>query len=224
MYELFCQIVTNVHVRVLFPDYATLWKYPTESHRFRDQSSIDKGRRGESRCRVLGSHLQDLRSACLVLLRSRGVVLVAGTFVAVFTRDSSSSSTPSARLPLVLSSLSTGPSVIIRPETEQDFPCHSSTSDYLSGIDFTIRLSARMSPLFYNIYINHTNIYFPRYIKHSKPLRNDRQHSCSIAVNSTRASETSCRRLFSSACLVYLCKLRDIIADGLSRLFKETVL
>lgn len=67
---------------------------------------------------VLGSHLQDLRSACLVLLRSRGVVLVAGVFVAVITRDSNSSSTPSAKLPLVLSSLSTGPSGIIRPETK----------------------------------------------------------------------------------------------------------
>lgn len=66
---------------------------------------------------VLGSHLQDLRSACLVLLRSRGVVLVVGVFVAVFTKDSNSSSTPSAKLPLVLSSLSTGPSGIIRPKT-----------------------------------------------------------------------------------------------------------
>lgn len=109
-----------------------------ESHRFRDQSSIDKGRREESRCRVLGSHLQDLRSACLVLLRSRGVVLVAGAFVAVFTRDSSSSSTPSARLPLVLSSLSTGPSVIIRPATERDF-------SLCLSIDKTLYLSA---PLF----------------------------------------------------------------------------
>lgn len=64
----------------------------------------------EGKCRVRGSHLQDLRSACLVLLRSLGVVLVAGVFVAVFTNDSSNSSSPSVRFPLVFSSRSNGPS------------------------------------------------------------------------------------------------------------------
>ena len=75
------------------------------------------------RCRVQGFHLQDLRSACRVRLRSRGVVRVAGVFVAVFTRDSSSSSSPSVRLPFVCSFASSGPSAVrpaIREKNEKN--------------------------------------------------------------------------------------------------------
>lgn len=67
------------------------------------------------RCRVQGFHLQDLRSACRVRLRSLGAVLVGGLSVAVFTRDSKKSSSTSVRVPLVWSSRRRGPNKA-RPE------------------------------------------------------------------------------------------------------------